>query len=174
MVQVQKAYSLMRYLNVQYLMLYNKPTSNNEKVSHVRYRTGCVNYLTNCIRELPVLDVWQIHFSTWQILLALLCHFFSIFVLPDGLHDTYINLMAIQAPCFCCGQSTVQSKCPLQDSVITFRCTGGAHIIGQHCPIFLVKVNPLRPDLNVQCTLKRPRNSVDAVTLRDLGDIFLW
>jgi hypothetical protein len=66
MVQVQKASWLMRYLNVQYLMPYNKPPTNSEKVSHVRYRTVCVNYLTNCIRELPVLGIWQIHFSTWR------------------------------------------------------------------------------------------------------------
>ena len=65
MVQVWEAYWLKRYLNVQYLM-YNKPPSNNEKVSRVRHRTVCVNYLTNCTRELPVLGVWQIHFSTWQ------------------------------------------------------------------------------------------------------------
>lgn len=122
MMQFQKAYWLMRYLKVQYLMLYNKPPSKNEKVSHVRYRTVCVNYLTVCIRELPVLGVWQIHFSTWQFYYY--CHFFSVFVLPDGLHDTYINFMANEVPCFCCGQSTVQFKCPLQDSVLPFRCTG--------------------------------------------------
>jgi len=44
--------------------------------------------------------------------------------------------------------------------------------MGQHFPIFLTKVNPLRPELNVQCTVKRPRNSVAAVTLHAIGDIF--
>jgi len=44
--------------------------------------------------------------------------------------------------------------------------------MGHYCPVFLTKVNPLRPELNVQCTLKMPRNSVAAVTLHAVGDIF--
>jgi hypothetical protein len=32
-----------------------------------------------------------------------------------------------------------------------------AHVMGQHCPICLSKVNPLRPELNVWCTLKRAK-----------------
>lgn len=124
MVQVQEAYWLKRYLNVQYLMLYNKPLSNNEKVSRVRYRTVCVNYLTNCTRELPVLCVCQIHFSTWQFYWLCFAISFLFLFFQMSFMIRLLTLWPFKSLVFCCCQSNVQFKCQLQDSVVPFGCTG--------------------------------------------------